>query len=164
MSGSPLSMAGALRERWSALAPRERWLVHGAATAVALLLIWSIAVRPATQILRTVPAQLDALDAQAATMQGLASEARELRATPAISAAQASVALKAASVRLGDKAKLVVQGERVVLTVNGIGATVLREWLQEVRAAARARPLEANLTRAAQGFNGSIVLATGGTP
>lgn len=164
MSASPTNLAGVVRERWAALAARERWLVRGALAAVVLLLIWSIALRPATRSLRELPAQLDTLDGQAGTMQRLAGEVRELRATPAISAAQASIALKAASDRLGDKAKLVVQGERAVLTLNGIGATALREWLQEVRAAARARPLEANLTRAAQGFNGSIVLATGGTP
>jgi general secretion pathway protein M len=57
-----------------------------------------------------------------------------------------------------------VQGERAVLTLNGVGPQALREWLQEARSAARARPLEANLSRGPAGFSGSIVLSTGGTP
>jgi general secretion pathway protein M len=153
-----------LRTRWAALAPRERWMVRGAVAALLLLLLWSLAVQPALRILRSTPAQLDALDTQALAMQRLASEARELRSIPAMSTAQASIALKAASDRLGDKAKLTLQGDRAVLTVTGVSPQALREWLQEVRAAARARPLEATLTRAPQGFNGSVVLATGGTP
>ena len=97
-------------------------------------------------------------------MQRLASEARELRAAPTISAAQASVALQAAVERLGDKARLSMQGERAVLTLTGVGAQALRECLQEARTAARARALEATLSRTPQGFSGTVILATGGTP
>ncbi len=158
------NMKDAFRARWAAFAPRERWLVQMAAAALLLLLVWMLAVQPAWRTLRSAPAQLDALETQALTMQRLAGEARELRAIPPLTAAQASVALKAATERLGDKAKLMLQGDRAVLTINGIGAEALRAWLQEVRAAARARPVEATLTRAAQGFSGTIVLATGGTP
>ncbi len=164
MSAEASSMLRALRDYASALAPRERRLVRAAVAAVVLLALWLIAVQPALKNLRAAPVAIATLDAQTLTMQKLAGEARELRATPAISAAQASVALKAASDRLGDKARLQVQGERAVLTLNGVGANALREWLQEARSSARAKPLEANLTRGPTGFSGSIVLATGGTP
>jgi general secretion pathway protein M len=165
MSAAPAAtMLQAGRAYWAAMAPRERWLVRAALGAVMLLVLWLLALQPALKTLRQAPAQLDALDAQSQAMQRLAAETQALRATPPLSAAQASVALKAASDRLGDKAKLTMQGERAVLSVNGLGATALREWLQEVRASARARPLEATLTRSGQGFSGSIVLATGGTP
>ena len=40
-------------------------------------------------------------------------------------------------------------------------AEVVTAWLTEVRAGARARPVEANLTRGAEGFNGTLVVALG---
>jgi len=79
-----------------------------------------------------------------------------------VNPAQAMTALKAASGRLGDKAKLSVQGERAVLTLTGVGTEQLRGWLAEARSGARARPVEASLTRGPVGYSGSIVVAIGG--
>jgi general secretion pathway protein M len=87
-----------------------------------------------------------------------------LRTASPLSAAQSLLALKTASDRLGDKARLSVQGERAVLTLNGVGREALRNWLAEVRSGARARPIEAQLSRGPQGFTGTLTLATGGTP
>ena len=69
--------------------------------------------------------------------------------------------MRASSDRLGGKARLTLQGDRAVFTFNGVSNTQLREWLAEVRAGARARPIEAQLSRGAQGFNGSVVLQIG---
>ena len=84
------------------------------------------------------------------------------KAAPPVPPAQSAVALKAASDRLGDKAKLSLQGERAVLTLNGVGAEALRSWLAEVRSGARARPIDAQLTRGPQGFTGTLVVLTPG--
>ena len=54
---------------------------------------------------------------------------------------------------------LALQGDRAVLTLNGVGTGALRDWLAEARTGARARPLEANLARAAQGYSGTLVVA-----
>jgi general secretion pathway protein M len=97
-------------------------------------------------------------------MRALASEAQQLRDAPALSPQQASDALRAASERLGSSARLALQGERAVLTLHGVGAAPLREWLSQARSAARARPVEVQLTRGAQGFSGSIVLKVGAGP
>jgi general secretion pathway protein M len=43
-----------------------------------------------------------------------------------------------------------------------VSSLQLREWLAEARAGARARPVEAQLSRGALGFNGSVVLSLGG--
>lgn len=160
----PLLGAGVapLRARWAALAPRERLLVALAAAVVALLLVLMLAVLPAVQTLRSVPAQIDALDVQLQEMQRLAVEATELRATPPVDAAASAAALQAASARLGDSARLSLQGERAVLTLSGVGTEQLRGWLAEVRSGARARPVEANLSRGAGGYSGTIVVALGG--
>ena len=120
--------------------------------------------QPAWRTLARAPAEIDTLDAQLQSMQRLAAEAQELRAAPPVTPDQATAALKAATARLGDKARLALQGERAVLTLNGVGTGALRDWLAEARAGARARPLEANLTRASQGYSGTLVVGLGGTP
>ena len=156
-----LSQWAALRTRWQTVGVRERRLIGIALTALALLLAWTLAVQPAWRTLRDAPAKIDALDAQLQQMQALAGEVRELREAPALGIEQSAQALQAASARLGTKARLSVQGDRAVLTLSGVSSTQLREWLTEARAGARARPTEAQLSRNAQGFSGSIVLSLG---
>jgi general secretion pathway protein M len=161
MSESRLAPA---RAWWSSLALRERRLLGLAGLVLVSYLVFATAVQPAWRTVRAAPAQLDALDAQLQSMQRLAAEARELRALPPVSPEQSVAALKAASDRLGEKARLSLQGDRAVLTLNGAGTEQLRAWLAEVRSGARARPVEANLSRAAGGYNGTIVVAVGGAP
>jgi general secretion pathway protein M len=152
-----------LRTRWYALAARERRLLLLAASVVLLFLLWVLAVQPAWRTLATAPAELDVLDAQLQSMQRLAGEAATLRATPPVNLAQATEALQAATARLGDKGKLTMQGDRAVLTLTGAGTRALSDWLVEARSGARARPVEATLTRTGNGYNGSLVVAIGGT-
>ena len=147
---------------WASLNSRERLLVTVAGVAVGLYVVFALAVQPAWRTLRAAPAQLDALVGQLQGMQRLAGEAKELRGLPPVNPAQAMTALKAASDRLGDKAKLNVQGERAVLTLTAVGTEQLRAWLAEARSGARARPVEATLTRGPVGYSGSIVVAIGG--
>jgi general secretion pathway protein M len=159
-----LTPGAALQARWRGLAAREQMLLALAAAAITLLLLWLLAVQPAWRTLSRAPAEIDRLDAQLQTMQALATEAQELRTAPPVTPDQATEALKAATTRLGDKARLMMQGERAVLTLNGIGSGALRDWLAEARAGARARPLEANLTRSTQGYSGTLVVGLGGPP
>ncbi len=151
----------ALKAWWSGLARRERQGLTLAAVALAAVVVVLLFVQPAWRTLRAAPAQIDTLDADLQGMQLLATEALELRKTPPVNTAQSGAALKAASERLGDKAKLSLQGERAVLTLTGVGTEQLRSWLAEVRSGARGRPVEANLTRGANGYSGSIVVALG---
>jgi len=147
---------------WNGLAAREkRWLTAGAAVLL-LFVLWSLAVQPALRTITRAPADIDALELQLQTMQRLAAEAGTLRAAPAINPEQAAAALRTATERLGDNGKLLLQGDRATLTVTGAGTAALRDWLAEARSGARARPLEANLTRGAQGYSGTLVMAIGG--
>jgi general secretion pathway protein M len=152
------------RARWRALGQRERRGIAIIAWVVGLFLLWAVAIAPAWRTARVAPAQLDQLDAQLQQMQRLANEARELRAIPALGGSQAAAALRAASEQLGVAGRLQLSGDRATLTLTGVNGSQLREWLAEARSAARARPLEANLTRGPQGYSGSIVVAlpTGG--
>jgi general secretion pathway protein M len=119
-------------------------------------------VQPAWRTLREAPAQLDRLEAQLQQLQRLAAESQSLKGAAPVTSAQAGLALKAASDRLGDKGRLTLLGDRATLTVNGIDTESLRGWLQEARGAARVRPVEAQLTRGASGYNGTIVVTLGG--
>lgn len=152
----------ALQVWWRARAERERRLLLVAAGIVVAGLVWALAVQPAWRTIARAPIELDALDAQLQTMQRLAAEAQRLRAAPPVTPEQAGAALRAATERLGDKGKLVLQGQRAVLTLTGVSSGALRDWLAEARAGARARPLESSLSRAAQGYSGTLVLAIGG--
>ena len=157
-----LAALAPLRSWWQTLSARDRRLVGIGGAVLLLFLIWALAIQPAWRTLAAAPAEIDALDAQLQAMQGLAAEATELRAAPPVNIEQATVALKAATERLGEQGRLTLQGDRAVLTVTGAGTGALTTWLAEARSGARARPVEATLTRAGQGYNGSLVLAIGG--
>ena len=147
---------------WAVRSARDRRLLGLAGTVLGLFITWSLAVQPAWRTLQVAPVQRDALDWQWQAMQRLAAEAKDLRAAPPVSIEQSSAALRAATERLGDHGRLAMQGERAVLTLQGVSTSQLRDWLAEARSGARARPVEARLTRAAQGYSGTVVVALGG--
>lgn len=150
---------------WQARTRSERRGLLAAALALLLLFVWLLLVQPAWRTVREAPAKLDQLDAQLQLMQRTAAESSALRSTVPVSAAQAAVALKSATDRLGDKGRLSPQGDRATLTLNGASAESLRAWLVEARSAARARPVEAQLTRSGLGYSGSLVVQlSGATP
>jgi len=157
-------MNAALRAWWQGLAARERRLVAVAALVLGGYLLWALAVQPAWQTIARAGAEIDALDRQLQAMQALADEARQLRDTPPVAPDQAAAALQSATARLGAQGRLLLQGDRAILTLNGAGTGALRDWLAEARTGARARPLEANLSRAGSGLSGTVVLAIGGAP
>ena len=152
------------RAWWVALAARERRLLAGAGVALSLFIVWVLALQPAWRTLATAPAQLDALDLQWQGMQKLAGESRELRGAVPMAQEQSLAALKAATERLGDSGRLSVQGDRAVLTLTNASSAQLRDWMAEARSGARARPVEASLSRAAQGYSGTLIVALGAAP
>lgn len=145
--------------RWTKFAPRERRLLSAGAAVLGIGLFWLIFVQPAWRTLRDTPAQIEAVDEQLQRMQRLASESLALRNTPAVSPAQAESALRAATERMGSAARLSLQGERATVTLTGVSGEALAAWLAEVRSAARTRPVEAQLSRGAAGYSGTVVLS-----
>ncbi|MEY4749320.1 MAG: hypothetical protein RIQ60_1534 [Pseudomonadota bacterium] len=138
-----------LQPHWQKMAPRERRGVLLAGAALLLLLVWMIAVQPALDSLRSLPPQQAELDRQWQLMLAQASEARELRSQAPLPAAQAEAALRAATERLGPAARMTQQGERFSVNLTDVPAVALMAWLGEVRSAARARVIEAQLRRSA---------------
>lgn len=147
---------------WAALPARDRQLGALAGVVLGLFITWTLAVQPAWRTLQSAPAQREALDVQWQAMQQLATEAKDFRSAPPVTIEQSSSALQAATARLGDQGRLALQGERAVLTLQGASTSQLRDWLAEARSGARARPVEARLTRAAAGYSGTVVVALGG--
>lgn len=149
-------------QRWAAMPPRERLGLTLAGVAIGIAIVWMVGVAPALRTLREAPIQIDALDLQLQAMQRMAAEARDLRGAAPVPATQAAQALKSATDRLGDKGRLSVMGDRATLTLTGVNGEVLRSWLTEARSGARARPVEAQLTRGPQGYAGTLVVSLGG--
>lgn len=147
------------KARWQSLGSRERRGLTIAAWVLGLFLLWAVAIAPALRTARVAPGQIEQFDAQLQVMQRQAAEAKELRAAPALNNNQSIAALRSASDALGAGGRLQVAGDRATLTLTGVSGTQLRDWLAEARSAARARPLEANLTRSTQGYSGSIAVA-----
>ena len=150
-----------LAARYAQLAPRERVLVAAMAGALAFLVLWLALVRPAWTTLDAAPGRRAQADAQLLQMQAIAAEARQLRALPPVPRSVAEQVLKSATDDLGGKAKFAMQGDHGTLSVTGINGEDLRTWLLKARGGARARPIEASLTRAGEGYNGTLVVAVG---
>ena len=150
-----------LQARYAKLDARERQMVIAIAALLAFLLVWLVLVRPAWKTLDEAPALREQADAQLLQMQAISNEAKQLRALPPVPQTVAEQVLKAATEELGGKAKLAVQGDRATLSVTGINGEDLRQWLIKARGGARARPVEATLTRAGDGYNGTLVVTIG---
>ena len=168
VADTPASLPPALNDArrqadrfWQSRAPREKQLIVVMAIAIVVLLVWWIGVQPALRTLRETPVEIDRLDQQMQQMQIAAGEMQALRAASPVPTEQATAALRAATERLGSGAKLLVQGGRATLNFSGVPAEGLRIWLGEARSAARARPLEAQMVKAASGYSGSIVVSVG---
>jgi general secretion pathway protein M len=140
----------ALRTGWARLAPRERMLVSAAATMLGLALFWWIALAPALQTLRGADARHRALDAQEQRMLDLRAQAQALQSQPRIPTDQARRALEAGvAQQFGAAAQVGVLGERATVTLRGVSAQALAEWLAQARTTAHALPVESHLTRSA---------------
>jgi len=150
-----------LLARYAKLDARERQMVVVIGAALAFLVVWLLLVRPAWNTLDNAPVLRAQADAQLLQMQAIANEAKLLRALPPVSQSTAEQVLKSATEGLGGKAKLSVQNDRAVLSLNGANGEDLRKWLLQARGGARARPVEASLTRAGDGYNGTLVVAIG---
>lgn len=149
------------RGRWQALGVRERRALTLTGVLASAFLFWTIAVQPAWRTIEKAPAELDRLELQLQEMYRMMGESRDLRGIAPVSATQAVASLQSATDRLGKQGRAVIQGDRVTLTLTNASPEALKEWLGVVRSAARARPLEAQLSRSSNGYSGTILLVMG---
>lgn len=147
--------------RWRSMPQRERLALGVGIAVVVAFVSWLLFIGPAWRTLREAPAKLDVLEVQLQQMQRLAAEAKTLRGAAPVSAAQAAEPLRVATERLGNKASITFQGDRATLKLNGISGDALRDWLSEARSAGRARAVDVQLSRAPDGYTGTVVVTLG---
>jgi general secretion pathway protein M len=137
-----------LAQRWASLAAREKTMVIVAGLVVGLALLWWVALAPALQTLRAANAQHAQADAQLQSMRLLAAEANALRGQRVLSYEESLRSLEnSVKQTLGVGATLSVNDARASLTLKGVSADALAQWLSQARVNARVVPSEARLQR-----------------
>ena len=145
-----MSRFTAAQNFWRGLASRERSGIALAATAVAVMLLWWLALSPALQTLAQAKTQGGQLEAQLQAMHVLQAQAQALQAQPKMGRDEAVRALESSvKQRLGTNAQFTLQGERALVTLKGVSAEALAQWLTLARVNARSVPIEARLQRSA---------------
>ncbi len=145
-----MSRFNALQIFWQGLAARERTGVALAATAVTAMLLWWLALSPALHTLALAQTQASQLETQLQTMHALQAQARALQAQPKMGHDEAVRALESSvRQRLGASAQFTLQGDRAMVTLKGVSAEALAQWLTLARVNARSVPIEARLQRSA---------------
>lgn len=148
-----------LQARWNGSSRREQRLVLAALALLAGALLWWVGLAPSLATLRSADRQRQVLDAQLQQMQGLQAQAKTLQAQPRQAFDDAQRLLEASVRSLGTTAQMTVLGERATLTLKGVSADTLAQWLVQARLKARAMPAQARLVRNAEGtWDGTLVL------
>lgn len=143
-----------LRARWNALPARDRLALSLGGLAIAMLLVWQAGVRPAWLTLRDAPARLANAEQQLNTMRQLAAEAMALQQAGPVTALPREEVLhqlEATTQSLGPSARLQLMGDLVTVTVEGVTATQLAQWLAQVRRTLNLKPQASRLQRDSQG-------------
>ena len=151
-----------LEDRWNRASRRDQRLALAALALLLGVLLWWVGLAPALTTLRSTQAQRPLLDAQLQQMQQFQAQAKMLQAQPRMAFDDARRLLEASIKPLGATTQMSVAGERVTLTLKGVSADALAQWLAQVRLNARAVPAEARLARNPAGtWDGTLVLNLG---
>ncbi|QQB34198.1 type II secretion system protein M [Achromobacter deleyi] len=162
------------RQRYQALAPRERRLVNGAGALLGAVLVFTLLIEPALDSSRKLRDELPGLRGQAAAVADITTQAMALRGKAAAPAATlpAAADIGASLERAGlpaDHWKLEHpgQGDSVTLAVTEVPSSALLRWLENAAGDWGLAVRQVELTRAANVngrplpglVNGSIKLA-----
>lgn len=145
-----------MQQRWQNLSAREQRGLLTLGFVLALVVFWQVLVAPAQQTLQKAQTQGAALTQHLAHMQALQAQAQALQQRTALSRDSALTTLQ--GLTHPPAIQLNPQGDRVLVTLKGVPAQVLSEWLAQTRTQAQALPSEVHLTRTALGWDGSLVL------
>ena len=148
-----------LRAWWQQRDAREKTLVALAATVVGAALLWGLAVAPALRTLQTSAAQQATLQDQLNAMARMQAQARALQAQALLSQAEAAAALSASVQQaFGSAADITIRAADASVTVRGVSADALAQWLATARTNAHAVPLQARLARTGATWSGTLQL------
>ena len=125
---------------------RQRLLALGLVLLALILWTWNLA--PALKTLREVPIQLAQLQAQTQNLQSMQAQAQAFQKSPRLKVNEASSLLqKNAAATLGVGARLNIEGSRATVTLNGISADAMAQFLALARTQAQSLPIEAHLQK-----------------
>jgi general secretion pathway protein M len=157
-----LSAWATLQARWRELSRREQGAVLAAAAVLLLAALWWLGIAPALNTLRGAEHQHRLLEAQLQEMQAMQVQARALQAQPRLAPEDARRQLEASVKPLAPGLQLSLVGDRATVTLKGVPADALAQWLAQVRLNLRLLPIEARLRRSAPGaWDGTVVLNLG---
>ena len=146
-------MIARLHAWWLGLARRERAMTAAAASFVLLALLYLIAIEPAWKARERLGAELPHLRAQAAEVNSLAQEARQLtsRGVAVESAATARVALEQSLARanLGGVRVAMLDERRVAVSAKTVPVTQWLAWAEEAARESRLRIAAVRISRTA---------------
>jgi general secretion pathway protein M len=146
--------------KWQQLSPRDQRMLKVAAAALFTAVLWLLAVAPALRTLQQFEPQYQAQEKQLQAMLSLQTQAQKLQGQVSLSPAQAAVRLKASSqAAFGTQAEVSVQEQEATVTLQGVTAEALAQWLASARTDAHALPIQAKLSRAANGWSGTLRMA-----
>lgn len=149
-----------LRLWWSQRPVREQNILRAGALLLGAALLWSVALAPALRTLRTLEATRTTQEAQLQTMLRLQAQAQALQAQPKLSQLAASQALQASVQQaFGTSASLSVNAGNATVTLSGVRPEALAQWLASARTNAHSAPVQARISRAANGWTGTLQMA-----
>ncbi len=161
--GQTMNWLSSLQSRWANVSAREQRFLFVATALAGFTVVWLTAIAPALKVLKTAPAQHQALDAQWQHMRQLQAQVKDLQVKPSLTLDEARQAVALSLQPLGAAAQFAHQVDRSTVTFKGIGGDALARWLSTVRQNVHSTPTEAHLTRNPQGtWDGSVVLVLGG--
>jgi len=150
-----------LQARWQAASRAEQRGLSAGLVVLMLVLLWWLAVAPALAVWRSAAPQQAALDGELQHMLSLQARAQALQALPKLNALDARRALEDSLKSLGAAAQMTQQLDRLTVTLKGVPAQALAQWLSSSRQNAHLVPVEAHLKRGtaagAATWDGSVV-------
>ena len=133
---------------FEALPDKDRQRLLALAAIFLALMLWTWNLAPTLKTLREVPLQLSQLDAQTQQLKAMQAQAQTLQKSPRIKPNEAASLLqKAASEVLGNGARLNIEGTRATLTLSGVSADSLAQFVALARIQSQAMPIEAHLQK-----------------
>ena len=132
----------------NALPAQDRQRLQWLLAVLVLILVWTFNVAPALKTWREAPALLLQLEAQTQSVKAMQAQAQSLQKAARLSSADAASQLQQSVAEvLGSGAKLSLEGSRATLTLSGVSAENLAQFLTTARTKSHALPLEAHLQK-----------------
>jgi general secretion pathway protein M len=158
-------MKQAFIQAFKNLSDTDRQKLKWLALLLGVMLLWSFNVAPALKTLREAPQQIEALELQTQGLKQIQVQAQTLQKAPRLSATDAGASLAQRTTEvLGSGARLNIEGTRATLTLNGVSADSLAQFLALARTQSLALPIEAHLQKtkgkeAQAAWQGTVILS-----